>query len=154
VRNKPERFINIPACGEGGIVITPPTADWTAFIGHCVALQADGKILATSYRADGALALTRYLPDGTLDIAFRDRVLETTPFRQISWTLAIQQDGKIVVGGQVVGFAEEKSLLSIMRYQADGSLDTAFGEGGRVMKNFVVNGYRDLPVRGGRRDVA
>jgi uncharacterized delta-60 repeat protein len=57
--------------------------------------------------------------------------------------LAIQGDGKIVVagkwgfGGGYGGFG--KGYFALLRFNADGSLDTSFGAGGRVATSFTGN---------------
>ncbi len=56
--------------------------------------------------------------------------------------MALQSDGKIVVGGSTDDPAQGDNF-AIVRYTADGKLDTAFGDGGKVSTDF-----------GGKSDVA
>jgi uncharacterized delta-60 repeat protein len=53
--------------------------------------------------------------------------------------LAIQADGKLIVGG----FARKgfHRPLALARYHADGSLDTGFGDQGTTITDFIPEGY-------------
>jgi uncharacterized delta-60 repeat protein len=48
-----------------------------------------------------------------------------------AYAVAIQSDGKIVVGGETTTFAADS--LALARYNRDGTLDRTFGDGGRVI---------------------
>jgi uncharacterized delta-60 repeat protein len=105
-----------------------------------IAVQPDGKLVA----AGGAtineqidFALARYNSDGTLDTSFGTAGRVTTDFGgpwEAASSLAIQGDGKIVVAGftTVSPFAN----FALARYNSDGTLDTSFGTGGKVITNF------------------
>src|SRR5262245_40720949 len=63
---------------------------------------------------------------GDLDPTFgRDGIAETTP--GIANVMALQPDGKIVLGGLVFPFE-----FALARYTPDGQLDHSFGSGGAV----------------------
>src|SRR5262249_28255379 len=106
-----------------------------------VALQADGKIVAAGWAsvAGGAdFALARYNADGTLDDSFGTHGKVTTDFASsfdVGEALIVRPDGKIVVVGStsptlgVIDFA-------VARYNADGTLDSGFGSGGKVTTDF------------------
>ncbi len=70
-----------------------------------IALQTDGKIIVAGWRYDftagESIALARYLVNGVLDISFGEggKVLTSLDENANGTSLAIQQDGKIVVGG-------------------------------------------------------
>ena len=99
---------------------------------QAVALQPDGKIIAAG-SSDGTFALARYTPDSALDSSFGSRGTVTTPFGRGSAyasALALAPDGRIVAAG-VAG-----SEFALARYNADGSLDTSFGDGGKVTTGF------------------
>jgi uncharacterized delta-60 repeat protein len=129
------------AAGAGGLDDTFGTGGkvTTDFVGNgdqatAVAIQPDGKIVA----AGGALgttvdfALARYRPDGTLDTTFGAGGKVRTDFGSCeqAFAVAVQPDGKIVAAG---GCATEFELA---RYNADGTLDGAFGAGGKVTTRF------------------
>lgn len=122
-----------PTFGVGGRVLTSfaigvnePVRD--------VAVQTDGKIVAAGDISTTRFAVARYLPDGSLDPSFgtggkveTDVVLGS----EIAFALAIQTDGKIVVAGDAHG------AFGLVRYNADGSLDTGFGVGGKVVTEII-----------------
>lgn len=98
-------------------------------VGRSVALQADGKIVVAGVSGN-SFALVRYNTDGTLDGSFGTGGKMTTAFSQYYsdqiYSVALQADGKIVVAGQG-GY-----MFAVARYNADGSLDTAFDADGKV----------------------
>ncbi|NOX81377.1 MAG: hypothetical protein GXP57_09895 [Deltaproteobacteria bacterium] len=104
---------------------------------HAVVVQPDGKIVvggSSSNSADLDFAVIRYNPDGTLDSSFNSDGMVTTAVGrgddEIS-ALAVQDDGRILAAGYSVnGTARDFALV---RYNADGSLDTDFGQEGMVV---------------------
>jgi len=112
--------------GSGGIA-RGPQGD-----GHAIAVQADGKILVAGTSVDPvssleAITVLRFRPDGAPDAGFGSNGVVRTPLGLGSnaQALALQPDGKIVVGGESAG-------LTLVRYEADGTLDQTFGSGGIV----------------------
>ncbi|HEX9236750.1 MAG TPA: hypothetical protein VF972_10785, partial [Actinomycetota bacterium] len=101
---------------------------------------SDGKIVAvgfrSSYTSPNVIALARYNPNGSLDSAFGfgGRVLTrigSSSDQTAAFAAALQSDGKIVVGG---GWAHgSRALFALVRYNPDGSLDSTFGKGGKVV---------------------
>ncbi|MFN9880044.1 MAG: calcium-binding protein, partial [Planctomycetota bacterium] len=78
-------------------------------------------------------ALVRYNANGSLDTSFGTGGKVTTPVGT-SWdegrSVTVQPDGKIVVAGLArIGSTDDFALV---RFNADGSLDTSFGTGGMV----------------------
>ena len=125
-----------PSFGTGGTVTTAIGS----FYDHVRALlvQPDGKILAAGGSYDGSeyeVALVRYNPDGSLDSSFGSGGKVTTatsgPGGGEAYALALQPDGKIVVGAAT----GNNTNFVIARYNADGSPDMSFGSGGLVMTN-------------------
>jgi uncharacterized delta-60 repeat protein len=99
-----------------------------------VAVQSDGKIVVSGYSSSGAssrVALARLKANGLPDPAFGTDGLTTTPVGLVSGAeaLVLQPDGKIVVGG-FGGSGGGHSKATLVRYDAGGSLDPAFGSGG------------------------
>jgi uncharacterized delta-60 repeat protein len=78
----------------------------------------------------------RYNLDGTPDTSFGDRGIVTTVFNSIAFaeTMVQQATGKLVVAGR----ANEHGVLA--RYNADGGLDTGFGNGGMVKTSLDIVG--------------
>src|SRR5262245_19245829 len=76
---------------------------------------------------------------GALDQTFAASGVAFTdvgPFNDSGRALAVQTDGRIVV----VGKAEQPfgGDFALARYNADGSLDTSFGTGGKVTTGFAL----------------
>jgi RNA polymerase sigma factor (sigma-70 family) len=108
------------------------------------------------------LAIQRFRPDGTTDPTFAsgrpvlvdvgflapgggpiqhtDRMTVVAPDRvqqtDLLTGLAVQSDGKIVVGGTTLGPPEISDAFSLVRLLPDGSLDESFGDRGRVTTTF------------------
>jgi uncharacterized delta-60 repeat protein len=114
--------------GSGGRV--------TTLLGNAfgAALQQDGKIVVVGTTGSD-FALARYNADGSLDAAFGTGGVVTTDFngsfQDSARDVVIQSDGKIVVVGStspiIIG-----TNLAMARYNSDGTLDSAFGTGGKV----------------------
>jgi uncharacterized delta-60 repeat protein len=126
--------------GTDGIVIT--SIDTINDKGNSLAIQSDGKIILggstqDSYPASD-FALVRYNNDGSLDTTFGNggKVITTIENRSEGQSLAIQTDGKIILGGYSDWY------INLARYNTDGSLDTTFGTGGIVITD-VFGFYSD-----------
>jgi len=95
--------------------------------------QADGKILIggqfSAYNSIEKNRLVRMNADGSMDESFNQVNLTSTGNAAVT-ALAIQPDGKILVGGgfQVINFDNNNELLAsaIMRLNPDGTRDTSF----------------------------
>ena len=108
-----------------------------------LAIQSDGKIVVVGYTenpghpADSNFALVRYNPDGSPDNSFGVNANSTVitnmsnSTSEQAETLAVQRDGKILVAG----FASDQFALA--RYNANGILDDAFGDHGKVITNMA-----------------
>jgi uncharacterized delta-60 repeat protein len=128
-----------PTFGTGGKVTTDIGASDDR--GRSVAVQSDGKIVVAGtetvvlYNTDSALV--RYNTDGSLDPTFGTGGKVTTavgPSDDTYISLALQSDGKIVATGGMWNFSN--SDMTLVRYNTDGSLDPAFGSGGKVITVF------------------
>lgn len=125
--------------------------------GVALALQPDGRILlAGTSRATGPgggifnFALARFEPDGSLDAGFGTggkALIEPTGMGlgAIMTDVALAPDGKIVVAGyfSVPGSPLTNRQFLILRLDPDGSPDTGFGAGGRVVLDFSGSGSDD-----------
>lgn len=115
-----------------------------------MAIQSDGKIVVVGNASKSSnydWAIARYNIDGSLDTTFGigGRVIKDFGFGDDSLnTVAIQTDGKIVVGGYSRETATTCSnnpnfthtvCWTLARYNTDGSLDTGFGNGGVVFSS-------------------
>ena len=126
--------------GDGGFIAAP---QGTAY--YDVVVQDDGKVVAVGSRYDGfeegyTAVVGRYNPDGTPDATFDgDGVVVLPPLpappsdpgNAGMYAVALLPGGKILVGGY-----QESADFTVLRLNADGSLDETFGDGGRVVTEF------------------
>jgi uncharacterized delta-60 repeat protein len=129
--------------GTGGVVTTDigtilsvnPGADDQA---NAVALQSDGKIIAAGFSSiyGSSFSLARYNHDGTLDGSFGTGgvvitnlglTLSMAETVDTAYGVAVQPDNKIVVAGK------SSNRFGLVRYTADGTLDSSFGTNGVVV---------------------
>ena len=111
---------------------------------HDLILQADGRIIAVGVSGAGPYSelndfvLARYNIDGSLDPTFGNGGKVKTHFPGVTNTgstassIALQLDGKLVVGGS---YKNERTphQFAVARYNANGSLDSTFGNAGKVV---------------------
>jgi uncharacterized delta-60 repeat protein len=128
--------------GDGGKVLTAVNQETYSSItdeAWAVALAPNGKIVVSgvsgAYPRD--FAVVRYTKNGSLDTTFGAAGIVLTDFGDDdrSQAVAVQPDGKILAAGYAVQKADadvEHRDYALVRYNTDGSLDTAFGAGGRV----------------------
>ena len=92
-----------------------------------IAVQSDGKILLggtfTTFNGVTVNRIVRLNADGTRDTAFTTNT--GTGANNTVYTIAVQPDGKILVGGQFTTFSGV-TVNRIARLNADGTRDTAF----------------------------
>jgi len=114
--------------------------------GRGVAVQSDGRIVVAGYSYNGNdndFALVRYNANGSLDTSFHGDGKVTTPFGswyEYGYSVALQPDGKIVVGGSAWGDDSWSYDFALARYNSNGSLDTSFDGDGKVVTP-VGSGY-------------
>jgi uncharacterized delta-60 repeat protein len=124
--------------GDGKVTTNFSAGDDFAF---GVAVQADGKIVAVGRAGGlgGRFAAARYRDNGSLDPGFSGDGKATTNFTRgddRADLLAVQADGRIVAAG-TAGYAGGNARFALVRYEADGSLDSSFGGDAKVTTNFV-----------------
>jgi len=95
-----------------------------------IVLQSDGKILAGSYFDEYSgtsvgSSLIRLESDGTIDITF-DVV---SGFNGEVYAIALQSDGKILVGGNFDEYNGTSVGYGLIRLESDGTIDTTFDVG-------------------------
>jgi uncharacterized delta-60 repeat protein len=140
--------------GSGGQVITtfPVSVNSNAEIAHGVVVTSTGQIVAVGDNSAQDLLLARYNPNGSLDTSFGTGGEVTTVFSSsapgfelLTRTVVQQPDGKLVVVGYehipVNGTFIDQGVL--VRYNADGSLDATFGNGGIVTTVLGAGRSRD-----------
>lgn len=129
---------------------------------YSLAVQPDGKIVVAGYAevefpiTRSSLALARYHHNGTLDDTFgaQGHPLGTVltqccekSFEQHfdqGFTVALQRDGKIVVGGDNV------QSIEVARYNQNGTLDRSFNSQGAfgAQPGTVITLFGDTPIFG------
>jgi uncharacterized delta-60 repeat protein len=127
--------------GSGGFAALPGLGIPSVRPG--LAVQSDGKLVwageATAANGTGgAFAVVRFDANGTLDQGFGAGGLATTTFPnanvQGAQTVLVQPDGKILAGGAVLfGGRPPVDVGGLVRFNADGTLDPAFGTGGQQL---------------------
>jgi uncharacterized delta-60 repeat protein len=122
--------------GVGGKVITDMGGSDTAY---GIAIQGDGKIVVVgeSYNSNGNFAVARYNPNGSLDSSFGTGGKAIADFANQTdraYSVTIQLDGKILISG--ITYNGNQTDAALIRYNSNGSLDTTFGNGGKVVTNF------------------
>jgi uncharacterized delta-60 repeat protein len=102
----------------------------------CTAQQSDGKLIIggefTSYNGAPANYITRLNLDGTVDATFN---AGTGPNNTVK-TIAIQSDGKILIGGSFTNYNGANSQ-HILRLNTDGTKDTTFVSGPGTIDNDI-----------------
>ena len=131
--------------GSGGkVLFDVAAADDNAF---AIAIQPDGKIVVAGSAWNGAnndFVVARFNTNGTPDTAgFGSGTgFVATDFAaadDIARAVRLQNDGKIVLAGSAnmgASFAD----FAVVRYNADGSLDTSFDGDGRAHADFFAGG--------------
>jgi uncharacterized delta-60 repeat protein len=103
-----------------------------------VVIDASNRIVAAGSCGSINFALARYNVDGTLDSTFDGDGKLNTDFSGASdqgYSVAIQPDGKIIIAGFANGLST--SDFALARYNADGSLDSSFGNNGKLTTDFA-----------------
>ncbi len=120
----------------------------------CLAVQPDGKIILGGYSQDQSghshFAAARYLPSGQLDATFGTNGTVALPFivpgstGGLCYAIALQPDGKIVMGGQSGLF------FAAARLMPNGQLDNTFNpqglnaaQPGTMYINFLIQGSEE-----------
>jgi uncharacterized delta-60 repeat protein len=119
--------------GTNGIVLTDFSN--SEEYGETLLSLPDGKILVAGKRYTNGIAIVRYNNDGSIDNTFgvNGKVFTSAAFGNTfgGWygcALAVQEDGKILIGGSDT--ANNESNFALIRYSSNGILDNTFGSGG------------------------
>lgn len=126
------------AFGTSGKVITAIGSSYDNM--YSAAIQSNGKIVLAGDSFNGVnydFALVRYNTNGNLDTAFGidgKIIMDVSNSADGFSSVSIQNDDKIVVaGGSVIAGNGD---FALMRYNDNGSLDSAFGSSGLVLTDF------------------
>jgi uncharacterized delta-60 repeat protein len=134
--------------GNQGAVMTA----FTNFINspNAVAIQLDGKIVVAgeTQSSDDSInrfAVARYNPNGSLDTTFGSGGRVTPEFfnvtfggvREVADVILLQPDNKIIVAGVAIQGARLPANSALVRLNPNGTLDSTFGNGGKVAVNSI-----------------
>ena len=117
-----------PTFGSGGVVVADLGGAARTAV-YDVKTQPDGKVVALEVDiVSNATYVLRYLPDGTPDPSFGQQGVATLPSALDPYALALQPDGKVLVGGSV-----SPGSFAVARLLATGELDQDFdGDSGNA----------------------
>jgi uncharacterized delta-60 repeat protein len=104
------------------------------------ALLSNGDILVS-----GNFGLVRYLPNGTLDTTFGTDGVAALPALGVSSfgsALAVQPNGQIVWAGESTAPNGTGGAFAVVRYNANGAIDTTFGTDGVATTAFPDSGVQ------------
>jgi uncharacterized delta-60 repeat protein len=120
--------------GTGGLASLPSNTAHFEMTG--VTVLTDGRIAVTGHAMGSApdMAVAIYMANGQVDPSFNGGKARTIDFGggvESAYALHVQPDGKLLVGGDVVNYTGNGMVLA--RLNANGTLDTSFGQAGKVM---------------------
>lgn len=120
-----DKLVRLEANGMLDTSFTPP-ASLTSTV-FSIALQADGKILVGGAfgNVDGNMDLDRIVrleADGSVDTSFAP----PAGLNSEVYSMVLQADGKILVGGFFSNVGGDADLDSLIRLEVNGTLDTSF----------------------------
>lgn len=110
--------------GTNGIVVTDLSLNVDAL--HAMKLLPDGNIIATGF-SNNKLTLVRYKPNGLLDSAFGVNGITATNF---SCNFSSPYEISLLPSGKILLLCANGSSMLLTRHNANGSLDSSFGENG------------------------
>lgn len=125
--------------GNSGRVLTSVPGAANA-VANAVTLQSDGKIVVAGVLGVNAdIGLVRYNANGTLDAGFGSSGITQAniPNGILSSSIGVRVQpatGKLVAGGTIYTLRDARAFigLGVVRFNANGSLDTTFGTAGVV----------------------
>ncbi|MEO6036953.1 MAG: delta-60 repeat domain-containing protein, partial [Saprospiraceae bacterium] len=126
VRYQPDGSLDTSFDNDGKVITTLQTNVKNV---QAMVIQPDGKILVAGDMDH--LVVIRYNADGSLDYTFGSSGIVTTTvgnYYVVAYDMALQTDGKILVTG-----ATADPNFALVRYNPDGSLDSGFGNAGKVI---------------------
>ena len=95
-----------------------------------IAVQPDEKIILagnfTAFNGSVVYHIIRINKDGTLDTSFNALLASSSSAPSLINSVALQSDGKIIVGGDFTSFNDVSGRNRLVRLNTDGTVDTAF----------------------------
>lgn len=126
-------FIRLNSTGTTDTAFCANATDGAKIVGspNTAALQSDGKILfgggTQNYGGvTGRNRLLRFNSDGTLDTVFCNNATDGTKFNSHVYSIVVQPDTKILIGGPFTAYAGTTGRDKFIRLNSNGTLDTTF----------------------------
>jgi uncharacterized delta-60 repeat protein len=114
---------------------------------YCMALQSNGKILICGPSSNGAseyFTMLRYNSNGTIDNTFgtsgKTQIQMGAATDDVPYSMQIQSDGKIVIGGFSFSTITTLTSIAIIRIDSNGTMDNGFGSLGKIISNLNAGG--------------
>lgn len=148
LRVKPDGTLDATFSGDG--IATTNVGGGTDYnYAAGIAVQPDGKIVVVGTRAGAyLLSALRYNDDGTLDTSFGTSGIaqfDVAASYDGGSAVAIQPDGKIVVGGN--GYNGVNNDFMVLRLNSNGTLDTGFDGDGKLILDLAGDDQvRDVAI--------
>ena len=131
IRLNPNGSLDTSFDGDGRVLVNVGVGD---SIGTRITPQADGKIVVTGYGLSASgnydFSIVRLNANGSLDTSFDSDgklLMPVGSSDDLSWSVAVQADGKILVAGS------SNNDFSVLRLNVDGSLDPTFDGDGKLL---------------------
>jgi uncharacterized delta-60 repeat protein len=131
------------------------TASPGIYFPNGMALQSDGKIILAGQKFATSFlngAVVRLLTNGSFDNSFDGDgalVVNIPTGLNEARSVAVQTDGKIIIGGEAVSAGESDPLL--VRYNSDGTLDTSFDTDGikiiELTGDYTANYFNEIVIQ-------
>ncbi len=128
--------------GNNGVVTSSFNSSFNGPGPVGLALQSDGKMVVVGTKHISStldtIALARYTITGSIDSTFGQGGVVTTTIDNspgLFIAVAIQSDGKIVIGGTSYQASQEN--FTLVRYTITGTLDNTFGSNGVVTTSII-----------------
>ncbi len=108
-----------------------------------IVAQSDGKIVVSGFSTSASLqdfSIARYNVDGSLDTTFNGtgyNIVNMAGPQDVGYRVVVQSDGKYIVAGQADSASTDD--FALVRFNANGTLDTTFGTGGKVVTQSTSN---------------
>lgn len=125
--------------GNGGkLTFTLVARQWA--VPWSIIPQADGRIAIGLNSYNTGFGFVRLNPNGSFDNTFNGNGKLVVTGKGNNTTalihMVVQPDGKYVASGMLPGSKGSSGQFAVMRVNANGSLDSTFGSGGKVVTDF------------------
>lgn len=132
--------------GNSGIVTTDMGSTYD--VSYSVMLQQDGKLVVAGY-SDGTsfsrFSAARYNSDGSLDASFGSNGKALVGGGRAEFAM-LQPDEKILLSGSIVNGSSSATAHALIRLNNNGTLDSTFGNNGKVISDFGDYEHRGFAV--------